>query len=174
MNNPVAQTADTTASQRNTRCVFSGAAEARNVAFDVARKARRALALFTPDLEPDTYARIEFVDIVKHLVLTHKFARVRIAVQCPLASLNAGHPLVELARRNSCFVEIRQVHADFGGRRDTFLTAAWSADMYPADAARLDGIADTRSPAIAVHYLEFFDTVWHHSEQAQELRQLHL
>ena len=173
MNHPVAQTAETAAPANNTRCVFNGPAEARNVTFDVARTARRALAIFTQDLEPDSYARIEFVDIVKNLVLTHKFARVRIVVQNPLKTINDGHPLVELARRCSRFVEIREVHADFQQRRDTFLIADQMAVMYRANATRLDGIADTRSPAIAVHYLEFFDTVWHHSEAPQELRELY-
>jgi hypothetical protein len=157
-----------------TRTVFDTSDDARHATYDVARAARRSLCLFSHDLEPDLYGRIEFMDIVKNLILTHKFARVRILVKSPMRCVHEGHRLVELARRFSSFVEIREAHSDYRNRADTFLVADQAAVMYRANATRFEGIADTHSPSIALHYLEFFETAWDRSTGSAELRQLHL
>ncbi|MFK7888620.1 MAG: hypothetical protein AB8G16_17310 [Gammaproteobacteria bacterium] len=157
-----------------TRTVFDTSDDARNALYDVARAGRRSICLFTPDLEPEQFSRLEFMDIIKNLILTHKFARVRVLVKSPMRCVREGHRLVELARRFSSFLEIREVHSDYRGRADTFLVADQNAVIYRANASRFEGIADTHSPTIALHYLEFFETAWNRSTASTELRQLHL
>lgn len=154
--------------------VFHSTDDAREATYRVARSARRSLCLLTPDLEPDVYDRIEFLDIVKNLILTHKFARVRILVKHPIGSQRHATRLVEMSRRFSSFLEIRQMHPDAEQRRDAFLLADQTGVMYRTDARRHEGIADTRSVAVTIGYLEYFDTLWSKSEVASELRRLHL
>lgn len=161
-----------TANPPSTRQVFDTSEDARLATFDVARTARRSIHLFTHDLEPNLYDRIEFLDLVKNLILTQKFARVRILIKSPMRCVQEGHRLVELARQFSTFVEIRVAHRDDHGRRDTFLIADQKAVVCRARAERYEGIADTRSPAVAVHYLEFFDTAWARAEGSSELKRL--
>ncbi|MFK8015338.1 MAG: hypothetical protein AB8G17_07840 [Gammaproteobacteria bacterium] len=174
MNQSLRQVAIDPVSPLPTRQVFHNADDAREATYEVARSARRSLCLFTQDLEPDVYDRIEFLDIVKNLVLTHKFARVRILIKHPVTSDRHATRLVEMSRRFSSFLEIRQIHADAAQRRDAFLLADQSGVMYRTDARRHEGIADTRSAAVTIGYLEFFDTLWDKSETARELRLLHL
>ena len=157
-----------------TRRVLAISSDVRNAVTDVARSASRSLSIFTPDLEPEIYDRIDFLDCIKNLILTHKFARVRILLKDPLRTIKEGHRLIELALRFSTFVEVRIVHADFGQHREAFLLADQSGLVYRIDASRWEGIADTNSPRITQRYMEFFDRVWDASSVAQELRALHI
>ena len=157
-----------------TRRVLAISSDVRNAVTDVARSASRSLSIFTQDLEPEVYDRIEFLDCIKNLILTHKFARVRILLKDPLRTTKEGHRLVELARRFSTFIEVRIVQADYGQHREAFLLADQSGLVYRIDASRWEGIADTNSPRITQRYMEFFDRVWDVSSVAQELRALHI
>ena len=159
---------------RNSRRVFDTREDACESTLKVAREARRAISLFSHDLEPFVYGRSDFAEVIKNLILTHKFARVRILIRSPMRCVQEGHRLVELAQRFSSFVEIRVAHKDDQGRRDTFLVADQRAVVCRAQAERYEGIADTRSPSVALHYLEFFDTAWARAEGSRELQRLHL
>jgi len=146
----------------------------RNAAFDIARLAKRSLSIWSRDLEPEVFDRIEFIDIVKNLILTHKYARVRILLVSPLRSVSEGNRLVEMARGFSSFMEIRLVHADYQQRPEAFMVADQHAYLHRPIASRYEGIADDNKPSIAVGYVQFFDSVWNKSESASELRRLHL
>ncbi len=166
--------ATVTALTPSSRVVFDTRADAHAATIDVARTARRAISLFSNDLEPDLFNRADVAEIFKNLILTHKFARVRILVKTPLRCVREGHRLAELANRFSSFIEIRVASLDDQRRRDTFLVADQRAVICRADASRYEGIADTRSAAVALHYLEFFDTAWERAAPATELRRLYL
>lgn len=157
-----------------TRRVLAISTDVRNAITDVARSAKRSLAIFTQDLEPEVYDRIDFLDCVKNLILMHKFARVRILLKDPLRSVKEGHRMVELARRFSTFVELRQIHEDFGKHTEAFLLADQTGLVYRLNASRWEGIADTNSPRVAQRYAELFDDVWNKSQVVQELRALHI
>ncbi|MEO1576227.1 MAG: hypothetical protein AAFU65_14875, partial [Pseudomonadota bacterium] len=150
------------------------AADTLEATLNVARTARRSICLFSHNLEPVLFGRQDFVEIVKGLILTHKFARVRILIKSPMRCVQEGHRLVDLAQRFSSFVEIRVAHRDDQGRRDTFLVADQRAVVCRAQSDRFEGIADTRTAAVALHYLEFFDTAWERAESSGELRRLYL
>lgn len=165
---------DDAMTSETTRRVLAISKDVRHAVFDVARSAQRSLAIFTHDLEPEIYNRIEFLDIVKNLVLTHRIARVRILLMDPLQSVREGHRLIELARRFSSFFELRMVHEDYKQHAEAFLIADQSGLVYRLNASRWEGITDTNSPRIAGRYLEFFDAVWEKSTVAQETRRLNL
>ena len=167
-----AKDSDTTS--HTTRRVLAMSTDVRNAITDVARSAKRSLAIFTQDLEPEVYDRIEFLDSIKNLILTHKFARVRILLKDPLRSIKEGHRLVELARRFSTFIEVRVIHQDYHQHGEAFLLADHAGLVYRVNASRWEGIADTNSPRITQRYMEFFDRVWDVSNVAQELRALHI
>lgn len=165
---------DTDATSETTRRVLAISQDVRDAIFDVARSAKRSLAIFTHDLEPEIYNRIEFLDIIKNLILTHRFAKVRILLMDPLQSVREGHRLIELARRFSTFFELRLVHPDYKQHTEAFLIADQAGLVYRINATRWEGIADVNTPRIACRYLDFFDGVWEKSEVVQETRRLHL
>lgn len=157
-----------------TRRVMALSRDVRSATLDVVKSARRSLSIFSQNLDPAVYDRIEFLDAVKHLILTHKFSRIQILLVSPVDSIKSGHRLVELARRFSTFFEIRRVHSEFKTRNDAFLIADETGVVYRMDANRFEGIADTNAPRIAQKYLDIFEEAWQRSKPEPEFRQLHI
>ncbi|MEM7084190.1 MAG: hypothetical protein AAF465_15785 [Pseudomonadota bacterium] len=157
-----------------TRRVLALSRDVRSATLDVVKSARRSISIFTQELDPSVYDRIEFLDAVKQLILTHKFSRIQILLVSPMDAVKNGHRLVELARRFSTFFEIRRVDPEFINRKDAFLVADESGVVYRLDATRWEGIADTNAPRIAQKYLDIFEEAWQRSEPEPEFRRLHL
>ena len=160
--------------QSSTRKVLAVARDVQNACVDVARSAHRQIRIFTHDLEPQNYNQLEFLEAVKHLVLTHRGAKVQILVMDSDKAVRSGHRLVETMRRLSSFFEVRRVAENFRHHGEAFLLADRSGLVFRSNAERNEGIADTDSPQIVSRYLEFFDEVWVHSEPDPELRRLHV
>lgn len=159
---------DTTSSRK----VLSSPDEARQAVEDVARSATRSLAIFTHDLEPAIYDQDTFLDIVKHLVLSRSYARIRVLVLDPMRAIKDGNRFVALGRRLNSYIEFRNVHKDYRDHTEAFCIADNTGLVYRLDAARWDGIADTYEPTIAKRYLKFFDDVWNASDIEPEFREL--
>lgn len=167
-------TVDDQGLSETTRRVLAISEDIREAVIDVARSAQRSLTIFSHDLEPEVYNRIEFLDIVKNLILTHKFAKVQILLMNPVSCVRDGHRLIELARRFTSFIEVRIVHPDYRDHPEAFLLADQAGLVYRVNASRWEGIADNNSPRIARRYLEFFTEVWSKSAVADDLRRLHI
>lgn len=157
-----------------TRRVLALSRDVRAATLDVVKSARRSLSIFSHDLDPSVYDRIEFLDAVKHLILTHKFSRIQILLMSPVKSVKNGHRLVELARRFSTFFEIRRIDEEYWHHKDAFLIADETGVVYRMNAQRWEGIADTNAPRIAKKYLDFFEKAWQESEPEPEFRRLHI
>lgn len=155
-----------------TRRVMALSRDVRSATLDVVKSARRSLSIFSHDLDPSVYDRIEFLDAVKHLILTHKFSRIQILLVSPVSAVKNGHRLVELARRFNTFFEIRRIDEEYANRSDAFLIADETGVVYRLNAERWEGIADTHAPRIAKKYLAVFEEAWQHSEPEPEFRQL--
>ncbi|MEM6639890.1 MAG: hypothetical protein AAF610_08300 [Pseudomonadota bacterium] len=157
-----------------TRFEFDTREDARQATMEVARTARRAISIFSDDLEPWLYGTPEFAELAKNLILTHKFARVRVLIKSPVRCVCEGHRLIELARRFSTFMEIRVVEFRDQKRPDAFLVSDQRGMMHRALATRYDGTADLRDAAGSLRLLEFFDTAWNRASRATELQRLYL
>ena len=60
----------------------------------VAKIAQRGLAIYTPDLEPGVYDHEDFLAVVKRLVLSKRYARVRVLISNPGKAIRNGNRLV--------------------------------------------------------------------------------
>jgi len=161
-------------SLENARRVVTGHDDVRVATEEIARLASKSLVIFTQDLEPSIYDQNSFIEIVKRLVLSRAYARIRVLVANPQRAVKDGHKLITLGRRLNSYVEFRNVHKDFKDHHEAYIISDNFAISYRLDASRWDGIADTYSPAVATHYLADFDEIWAASIQEPELRALHL
>jgi hypothetical protein len=152
--------------------VFSTIEEAQNAVLEVASAANRFISILTPDLEPGVYDSEKFIDLVKRLVLSKRYARVRVLIADPPRTIRNGNRLVSVGRRLYTYIEFRNVHEDYRDHREAFLLADDIALLYRVDSSRWEGIADTYEPAVARRYLSLFEEIWNASETARELRQL--
>ena len=144
----------------------------RRAVIDVAREARRRVSIFTHDLEPGIYDDPDFLEVIKHLVLSQTYARIRVLIADPTRAIKNGNAFVQLGRRLNTYIEFRHVREDLRTHPEAFCMADETALVYRKNAQRWEGIADTYEPAVCKTYGATFDEIWQASEVELEFRQL--
>jgi hypothetical protein len=154
------------------RWVISTREEMRQAAIEVVREAKRKVSIFTHDLEPGIYDDPEFLEVIKRLVLSQTYSRIRVLIADPTRAIKNGNNFVHLGRRLNSYIEFRHVRDDLRTHAEAFCIADSTALVYRLQASRWDGIADTYEPAVAKLYSKMFDEIWSASEVEVEFRQL--
>ncbi len=144
----------------------------RQAVIKVSLEAKRKVSIFTHDLEPGIYDDPEFLEIIKRLVLSQTYARIRVLIADPSRAVKNGNNFVHLGRRLNTYIEFRHVREDLRTHSEAFCIADQTALVYRLQAQRWDGIADTYEPAVAKLYGTMFDEIWLASEVEMEFRQL--
>lgn len=157
---------------KSRRWILSSRDETRDAAVAIAAGAKRSLAILTPDLEPGIYDHEDFLDVAKRLVLSKRYARIRVIITDPARAMRNGNRFVGVARRLNTYIDLRNAHKDYQAHREALLIADDNALLYRIDAARWEGIADSYDPVVTRRYLDFFDTIWNISEQGPEFREV--
>ena len=158
--------------KKGERWVISTREEMRQAAVATAKQAKRKLSIFTHDLEPGIYDDPEFLEVVKRLVLSQTYARIRVLIADPMKAVKNGNNFVHLGRRLNTYIEFRHVRDDLRTHAEAFCIADEKALVYRLQASRWEGIADTYEPAVAKLYSKMFDEIWFASEVEMEFRQL--
>ena len=161
-----------TTRKKGRRWVISTQEEMRRAVIEVANEATRRVSIFTHDLEPGIYDDADFLEVVKRLVLSQAYARIRVLIADPSRAVKNGNALVHLGRRLNTYIEFRHVREDLRTHSESFCIADETALVYRLQASRWEGIADTYEPSIAKVYGRMFDEIWHASEVEFEFRQL--
>ncbi|MEM7431903.1 MAG: hypothetical protein AAF351_08180 [Pseudomonadota bacterium] len=154
------------------RWVISTREEMRLAAIEVARAAKRKVSIFTHDLEPGIYDDPEFLEVIKRMVLSQTYSRIRVLIADPSRAIKNGNNFVHLGRRLNSYIEFRHVREDLRTHAEAFCIADETALVYRLQAERWEGIADTYEPAVAKLYGKMFDEIWLASEVEMEFRQL--
>jgi len=154
------------------RWVLSSFEETRAAAAEIAGTAKKLLSIYTLDLELGIYDHDQFLDVAKRLVLSQRYARIRVLISDPYRASRNGNRFVAVGRRLNSSIEFRNVHEDYRDHREAYLIADDRALLYRVDATRWEGIADTYERSVARRYLSQFDEIWAASETDQELREL--
>lgn len=160
------------AREKGRRWVISSQEEARRAVIDVAAVATRRISIYSHDLDPGIYDDPDFLEIVKHLVLSQTYARIRVLIADPTRAIKNGNAFVHLGRRLNTYIEFRHVRKDLRTHAESFCIADETALVYRLQASRWEGIADTFEPAVARLYAKMFDEIWLASEVEIEFRQL--
>jgi hypothetical protein len=158
--------------EKGRRWVISTQDEMRRAVIDVAHEAKRKLSIYTHDLEPGIYDDLDFLEVVKHLVLSQAYARIRVLIADPTRAIKNGNAFVHLGRRLNSYIEFRHVREDLRTHAESFCIADEHALVYRLQASRWEGIADTFEPAVSKLYRKMFDEIWLDSEVEIEFRQL--
>ena len=156
------------------RWVISTREETREAVIAIAKEATRKVSIFTHDLEPGIYDDPDFLEIIKRLVLSQTYARIRVLIADPVRAIKNGNNFVHLGRRLNTYIEFRHVREDLRTHGEAFCIADEKALLYRLQAGRWEGIADTYEPAVAKLYGTMFDQIWLDSEVEMEFRQLRI
>ena len=154
------------------RWVISTREVMQQAAITVLSEASRKVSIFTHDLEPGIYDNPEFLEIIKRMVLSQTYARIRVLIANPARAVKNGNNFVHLGRRLNTYIEFRHVREDLRTHAEAFCIADETALVYRLQADRWEGIADTYEPAVAKLYGKMFDEMWLASEVEMEFRQL--
>ncbi len=157
-----------------TRRILSTREEVRSAVVEITGHASRALAILTPNLEPEIYDHEQFLEILKKFILARAFARVRVLITDPARAMKTGNQFVSMGRRLNSYIEFRNVKEEFRNHEEAFCIADRRALVYRADGKRWEGISDSDVPDVAAKYLEPFDELWHACETEPTVRQAHL
>jgi hypothetical protein len=160
------------ARKKGRRWVISTQEEMRQAVIDVASEATRRVSIFTHDLEPGIYDDPDFLEVIKRLVLSQAYARVRVLIADPSRAVKNGNNFVHLGRRLNTYIEFRHVREDLRTHAESFCIADETALVYRLQANRWEGIADTHEPSVTRPYAKMFDEIWQASEVEIEFRQL--
>jgi len=158
--------------EKGRRWVISSKEEMRLAVIDVVKEASRRVSIFTHDLDPGIYDDPDFLEVVKHLVLSQTYSRIRVLIADPSRAIKNGNNFVHLGRRLNTYIEFRHVREDLRTHAESFCIADETALVYRLQHARWEGIADTYEPAVAKLYGQMFDEIWQASEVEIEFRQL--
>jgi hypothetical protein len=154
------------------RWVISSRDEMRDAAVAVAREAKRKVSIFTHDLEPGIYDDADFLEVIKRLVLSQAYARIRVLIADPVRAIKSGNIFVHLGRRLNTYIEFRHVREDLRTHSEAFCIADEKALAYRLQAGRWEGIVDIDEPSVAKLYGKMFDEIWLASEVELEFRQI--
>lgn len=142
------------------REVLTGTVELRAAVVDIVSHAERTLAILTPNLEPEIYEHVDFLDALKRFVLARTFARIRVLITQPERAMKSGNQFVQMGQRLNTYIEFRGLSSDLRPVREAFCIADAGAIVYRADHSSREGVVDTCAPDIARRYLTRFDQFW--------------
>jgi hypothetical protein len=142
------------------RKVLTGTAELRAAVVDIISHADRTLAILTPNLEPEIYEHVDFLDALKRFVLARTFARIRVLITQPERAMKSGNQFVQMGQRLNTYIEFRSLATELRPVREAFCIADAAAIVYRADHASREGVVDSHAPEIARRYLTRFDLLW--------------
>lgn len=162
------------AEQEKTWRDVSTATDNRDAALEIARLARRQLAILSYDLEPQVYDDADVLDAIKNLAISGSKANVRILLVDSTRAIKDGNRLIELSRRLSSYVEIRKPHRDYLDIAEAFMIADEKGLLYRKLSTRWEGIADPADPMQARDRLKLFNEIWQRSQGDPEARQLRI
>ncbi len=148
--------------------------ETRHATTLMVAQCAESLEIFSRDLDAPLYDQADFLQALGALCRHHHNARVRLLVQQPLVAVRRAQRLIELARRLSSSIELRQPHADYHHHNEAFLVADRCGLIHRPLADRYEGSANFNHPVHAARALEFFREVWDRSETHPEFRRLHI
>jgi len=132
------------------------------------------LDIFSRNLDPGLYEQSDFLANLSRLCLRNRKARIRFLVQQPAEAVKHCQRLLELARKLSSSIELRQPHPDYRQHNEAFLVADGCGLIYRKFPDRYEGTANFYVPVEARRKTDFFTEVWERSEVNPEFRRLYL
>ena len=144
----------------------------REAVIELARSARRTIAIFTRDLDPIIFNDREFLDACKDMVLGTRFAHLRILLVDHGRVVKEGSRMMEMCRRLSSFMEIRRPHEDYQDLTEAFVVIDERGILYRKASDRWEGFSDLNDPGQAREKLRLFERIWEKSQVDTDTRQL--
>lgn len=136
----------------------------------MAAQATRRVRIMSRDMDAALYDRLDFLDSVRRLALTHPRSPVQILVYDAGTAARSGHRLIELARQISSRIAIRRIPAEFHHQPRAYLLVDESGYVLRHQPDLFEGTADFSAPTAVRRMLAEFEQHWDRSDEPSELR----
>ena len=153
-----------------TRSVITTLDEYREAVAELVTRAKRSMSIYTPNLEPVLYDQDIFLEPVKRLVLARGHVRLRVLISDPARAQREGNRFMQMARRLTSFIELRNVPPEYRNNPASFIVADDRAIAYRQQATKWEGIAEFNDQNVVRRHLAYFDEVWAVSLIQPEMR----
>ncbi|MCP4273042.1 MAG: hypothetical protein GY781_13960 [Gammaproteobacteria bacterium] len=135
-------------------------------------QARQTVDLFTHNLDPSILDNTEISKAIMDFIKISKNSRLRILICNPNVANQHGHRLIELSRKFSSFISIRETNAEYKSKPCSFLIIDGRAMIYRPHANEYNAMIDFRSGQESRKNTELFNEIWERSEPISKIRQL--
>lgn len=136
--------------------------------------ARHQISVFGPQLDPALFNVGAITHLLASFAAHHRHNRARFLIEDTDQVRHDNARLIELCRRMSEFVDIRQVGEEHVGLREFFVVVDRSGYLHQGDITRPEFVIDPHGPAQAAQLLMHFDAMWARSEPILEIRTIGL
>lgn len=136
--------------------------------------ARRRADIFSRDLDRPIYGNPQVVEALKQLVLRSHRAEVRILCHDALPAVRDGHRLIQLARRVTSNMGIRNPAPDHRETPAVFMIVDDRHMIYREHGERYAGVLYERGGTETAKASRFFADAWEQARPDPEIRQFRL
>jgi hypothetical protein len=166
MADPHAQQAETPPTRRTLRDRGEIAAQIATLA----SQARREIALFAPELDPALFNTAALDHALISLATGHRHNRARLLVEDARQAIRDNPRLVELMRRLSESLDLRQVGEEHAGLRELFVLVDREGYLHQLDLGRPECLLDLHGRREAAELSRRFQEMWDRSEPITSIR----
>jgi len=144
------------------------------ISLALASQCQRYLDIASRHLDPVLYDDDAFVEAVKQLALSHRYARIRLFIADSRPLVGRGHRLLQLAVRLPTFISVRgpaPQHRDFN---EAMLLADRTGYVHRRFSDRFEAAANFNDRRTSAALGERFDELWDRGVPDPEFRRLHI
>lgn len=139
----------------------------------MASQCQRKILIFSQDFDQQILDNDQVETAIRSFLTSNsRVARLKILVQRPENAIAQGHRLIELARKLTSLIEIRQPAQQHRGIAEAFSCFDRSGFIYRELGDRPDGSGCYHDPLKSLELARKFDEIWALSEPLSEFRQL--
>lgn len=126
--------------------------------------------VFAPQLDPRWFNTGRLHRALAGFATRHRHNRARLLIEDAAQAVRDNNRMIDLARRLSDFIEIRQVGESDRGLREMFVLADRSAVLHQQDVTRVEALVETGGRRAGAELRSRFQGMWDRSEPIPEIR----
>ncbi|VAX11501.1 hypothetical protein MNBD_GAMMA25-1002 [hydrothermal vent metagenome] len=138
------------------------------------QQSRQQLDIFSTHLDHKLYDTTEIITRLQSLIHQNQHTRIRLLLRNPRHLLSYGHRIVELSRRLSTYIEIRQLAETCDEHIESFCLFDRQGIIYRPNAEQFEGWFSFHAGVRVKSISGFFNEAWDTSLPCHETRRLYL
>lgn len=146
----------------------------RQATHSLLAQAQREILIVSMDLELPRYDNDDFVELLSQFARSSRYTTTRILIGTPQLAVREGHKLVNLARRLSSLIHVRQVHETDLDEIESWIIADIKGVLRCTSRDPWLGTLNPKAIPHAKHYRDKFDELWNRGDDVPDFREIRI